>query len=199
MRFFFVFFIFAADVLWGANLAVLHFSNLASNGAVSSEQMYMLENQVEAGISQAGAHKVLERTQLDKVLAEQGLQQTGACDSAQCQIEMGRLLGVDKLVIGAVGGGKGRLQVTVKLVDVESGAIEWTEIADAGHAPEEGDVGRTLGFHLSGREPPKEPWYKSTSLWVGTTLGVAVAVPVLLWLTRDTQETTKRTVNVEGL
>lgn len=73
-----------------------------------------------------GHFKVLERSQMDSILKEQGFQQTG-CTDQECAVEMGRLLSVKKILIGEVSEDEGIMYIAVRIVDVEKGEVEFAE------------------------------------------------------------------------
>src|ERR1035437_10981977 len=49
-----------------------------------------------------GAFRVMERTQMEGILKEQGFQQSGDCDGQECAVEVGKLLSVDQMVLGTI-------------------------------------------------------------------------------------------------
>lgn len=50
-----------------------------------------------------GEVRVMERAQIEAILKEQGFQQSGACDQNDCAVQVGKLLGIDRIVVGSVG------------------------------------------------------------------------------------------------
>ena len=93
---------------------------------------YMVNNQVN--------FQLIERDRLNSILSEHNLIRSGAVDPSRA-IELGRLLGADALIFGtvtnfnlestgrmrirgvAVGGTRGRVSLTARMVNAESGAI----------------------------------------------------------------------------
>ena len=67
---------------------------------------------------------VVERTQVEKILKEQGFQTSGAT-SALDPTEMGRILNVDAIVIVNVSELGEHISMTAKMTDVETGSILW--------------------------------------------------------------------------
>jgi curli biogenesis system outer membrane secretion channel CsgG len=49
-----------------------------------------------------GKFRVMERSQMESILKEQGFQKSGACDGSECAVEVGKLLSVDHMVVGTV-------------------------------------------------------------------------------------------------
>ncbi|MFH1098087.1 MAG: PorV/PorQ family protein [Candidatus Desantisbacteria bacterium] len=64
---------------------------------------------------------VLERSNMSTILAEQHFQQTG-CTTNECAIQMGKILNVQKILIGSFSKILGMYHINVRLVDVETGA-----------------------------------------------------------------------------
>jgi len=78
-----------------------------------------------------GRFEVLERAQMDRLIEEMKLQQTGLTD-AQDAAELGKMLNVEKLIIGSVGQMGNTYQVNVRLVDVGRAV---TEVAERSECP----------------------------------------------------------------
>jgi len=70
-----------------------------------------------------GKFRVMERTQMEKILQEQGFQQSGSCDGSECAIQVGKLLSVDHMVLGTISKVGSIYTVTARLVDVRTGEV----------------------------------------------------------------------------
>ena len=68
-------------------------------------------------------YTVIDRANRDKILAEAGFQQT-ACVDERCTIEMGRQLGVGKIVVGSITMLGQTYLISLQLLNVETAAIE---------------------------------------------------------------------------
>ena len=66
---------------------------------------------------------VIDRANRDKILSEAGYQQT-ACVDESCTIEMGRQLGVGKIIVGSISKVGKTYVVNLQLINVETAAIE---------------------------------------------------------------------------
>jgi len=71
----------------------------------------------------SGTVRVLERSQMERILKEQGFQQSGACDASECAVEVGRLLGIERMVVGSVGRVGQSGIFTLRAVDVGTGEV----------------------------------------------------------------------------
>jgi hypothetical protein len=103
-----------------SNIAVLDFSGDATTTA---EQLQFISGKMATELLATGDFTVLERGRMDMILKEQGFQQSGACSSSECQVEMGQMLGVDQLVGGSLVRFGPTYMVRVDLLDVGTGRI----------------------------------------------------------------------------
>jgi formylglycine-generating enzyme required for sulfatase activity len=70
-----------------------------------------------------GTYTVIDRANRDKILSEQGFQQTG-CVEESCTVDAGRLLGVGKIVVGSLTKIGETYLVNLQLINVQTGAVE---------------------------------------------------------------------------
>ena len=71
---------------------------------------------------------VIEKQNMDKVLAEQAFQQSG-CTSDECAVKLGKLLNAQRLVMGSFGKLLSRYFISIRVVDIESGKIIYSDEA----------------------------------------------------------------------
>jgi len=90
---------------------------------LTTEEASVMTDMLGSELLQTGAFRVMERSQMDKILAEQGFQKSGACDNSQCAVEMGQLLGIDNMVVGSIGKVGRTFLVNARMVSVGSGEI----------------------------------------------------------------------------
>ncbi len=69
---------------------------------------------------------VLERGNMSTILAEQHFQQTG-CTTNECAVQMGKILNIEKILIGSFSKMLNIYYINVRLVDVETGAAVLAE------------------------------------------------------------------------
>ena len=69
-----------------------------------------------------GAFNIMERNNMDAVLAEQKFQSSG-CTQQECALEMGKLLNVRQMVVGSLSRLHETYFITLNLIDVETGKI----------------------------------------------------------------------------
>jgi len=70
-----------------------------------------------------GSVRVMERSQMENILKEQGFQQSGACDGSECAVQVGKLLSVAKIVVGTFGKIGDSYSLSIRLVDVQTGEV----------------------------------------------------------------------------
>lgn len=107
---------------------------LAAQGVDSVSALIVTDALVDGLIGSAKI-RVMERAQMGKILQEQGFQKSGACDGTECAVEIGRLLAVDRLVVGSVGRLGEAYTITARTVNVETG-----EIIGSAHLQHRGDI-----------------------------------------------------------
>jgi len=127
------------------NVAVLDLKpNNTSSGEASA-----ISGFVRSAFVKAGVYNVVDKSNMDRILAEQAFQQSGCTDS-ECAVKLGKLLNVRKMVVGEYTVLGGIRFLSASLVDVETGRIERTsrvkgfELANADQAAD------TLAAELMG-------------------------------------------------
>lgn len=108
--------------------------------SMSAQRCAVLEFKAGVGISQAdvdgisaifityfrpAGYTMVERTQIDKAIDEQGFQRTKMTESQMVRI--GQILNVSKIVVGDVNVVMGQYNVDARVINVESGTIAATE------------------------------------------------------------------------
>jgi TolB-like protein len=110
-----------------ATIAVMNFeaqNTAAGDAAVITD---LLRNE----IVRQGAFNVVDKTNMERILDEQTFQQTG-CTSQECAVKLGKILNVRFLVVGTFGKALGRYVLSMRVVEVETAKIIYTDEAEAG-------------------------------------------------------------------
>lgn len=71
--------------------------------------------------------QVMERSNMKQILEEQEFIQSDVCDAASCGVQIGKLLGVEKIVMGHIGKVNDVYSLTVRLVSVQTGRVDADE------------------------------------------------------------------------
>ena len=98
-----------------------------SQGIEESETLTFSER-FRTEIGNTGAIRLIERKALEKIMEEQGLQQSG-CTSDECAAEVGQLLGAQNMINGSIGRIGKSYTVDIKMFSVETGETERTASA----------------------------------------------------------------------
>ena len=106
-------------------LAVLAFEGLG----ISEIEAKALTNRLRAILVKTGTYQVVERGKMDAILDEQGFQLSG-CTSEECVVEVGQLLGVQKMLAGSISLVGKTYSVEMRIIDVELGRIDNTSTYD---------------------------------------------------------------------
>jgi len=93
---------------------------------IDSASLGGIGNALVSEMHRLGRYRVMERAQIDRILAEQGLEQSGACQGGECAVEMGRLLSADFLVLSTVSKVGKTYSLGARLVDVRTGEVART-------------------------------------------------------------------------
>ncbi len=103
-------------------IAVLPFENITKNTADDWLSAGFAE-QLITGLAQVPALRVVERSQLDKIIREQDLQMSDFIDPNQT-VKIGELLSARKLLIGSYQVLDTRIAVTGRVIDAETGTVD---------------------------------------------------------------------------
>jgi TolB-like protein len=102
-----------------------------------------------AALSRTGKFQIVERPQLDKVLAELRLNRTDEFDPARAR-QMGKLLGAEYLVVGSAEVFEGEMLINARLVRTETGLVVAAETM-TGRAKEVVGLAERVAGRLAGR------------------------------------------------
>jgi len=105
------------------NVAVTPFSG---DNNVTADQLEFITSKFSGELIKTNAFKVLDRGKMEFILKEQGFQQSGACNSSECKVQMGQLLGVDNMVAGKLVRFGGTYALHLEYIDVATGEISHT-------------------------------------------------------------------------
>lgn len=99
-------------------VAVADFTDLNGNESVEGK---LLAEQIITKLSQASNVKIIERSQLKKILKEQELGMTGVTEAKETQT--GKVMDVDALITGTIIHSKENVEVNARMIDVNTGEI----------------------------------------------------------------------------
>ena len=101
-------------------VAVLDFYG---GSTVSEEEVYTLTDRFRGELLKTGTFVVLSKKNMNSIIGETGFQLVG-CTSKECAVEVGKILNVQKMIVGSIGRIGQTYTITIVLIDVGSGKIE---------------------------------------------------------------------------
>ena len=99
--------------------------NLDAQG-VSATDAALVGDQLRSQLMSARRFRVIERSQMEAILKEQGFQQSG-CTSDECAVEVGQMLGVKYMMVGSLGMIGSYTVLSARYLDVGTGEILFNE------------------------------------------------------------------------
>jgi len=99
-----------------ASIAIIDFEGIG----VSIDEIRVLSHRLTSEIISLNVYQLFERSKIDQVIKEQKFQHFGCADAA-CAVEIGKLAGVEHMVIGTVSKIGNTYSVDSRMIDVESG------------------------------------------------------------------------------
>jgi len=81
-------------------------------------------------LSRQAIFEVIERNKMNSIMEELGFQISGACDTEECVVQVGKILGARKMVAGSVSKVGNLYSLQVRIVDIQSSRIEEQAFAD---------------------------------------------------------------------
>lgn len=178
------------------NVAVLSFTG----DGIQARDLAAVTNRFEIELLASDSFKIIERRNIDRILREQGFQQSGACDNSECSVELGKLLSVDGIYTGEVGKVGKTWTLSVKRTDVGTGQTIFSHVMDIDGGLE--DVLRggcpEMALIASGRKKPQNsrtvlvPQGSAIWPWIaGGTLAVGAATAAtILWIQNGSSNST---------
>jgi TolB-like protein len=96
---------------------------------ISASDARIISDRLRTDLFRMGEFTVLEREKMNDILNEQGFQQTG-CTTNECAVEIGKLIGVKKIVAGYIGKIGSLITLNIRLIDVQTGEVTRTATED---------------------------------------------------------------------
>lgn len=117
---------------------------------VSGQDAKIISNMIRTDIINLKKFTVIERSQVDQIIQEQGFQQA-ACTDQECAVQMGKILSAKKILIGEVSAIAQKIIITVRIVDVEKGISDYAARQDASSMESVDKAVRQISAELAGR------------------------------------------------
>ncbi|KMQ49778.1 hypothetical protein CHISP_3295 [Chitinispirillum alkaliphilum] len=172
--------------------------NQLTGSGIEEGEAQSLTNALRGELTRTGKFNMMERSQVNEILQEQGFQHSGACADEECMVEIGQLLAVRYMFMGHVGRVGATYSVSVRQIDVESGRV-MKDITQNYRGDIDNvliDVIPSVARQLAEIEEIVE---QKRRIWPYITGGllVAAAVPVILFLNSGEDQSSDNTITVE--
>ncbi len=174
----------------GNNPATAALNQLTGSGMQEGEAI-ALTNALRGELTRTTAFNMMERSQINEILSEQGFQQSGACVDDACLVEMGQLLAVHYMFMGHVGRVGATFSVSVRQIDVQSGRV--VKDITENHRGDIDDVLTKVMPSVARQLAGLEEIIQQRRAWPWIVGGVlaAGAVPVVLFLSNSRDDNTE--------
>ena len=165
--------------IFPASIAIIDFEGIG----VSIDETRVLTQRLASKLISLNVYQLFERSKIDQLLKEQKFQHSGCVDAA-CAVEIGKLAGVDHMVIGTISKIGNTYSVDSRMIDVESGksviSAEYSTQNSIDHVITQGI--ESISYQLCNMEVPKPPkpsffarmynsrgkiFLASLTLWIG--------------------------------
>ncbi len=97
--------------------------NLVNSGGVDKDEISILTDRFNNYLVNTNVYKVLEREKMDAILKEQDFTMTDNCNSAECAVQIGQLLGMELMITGKIGKFGTMYTLDLRIIDVTTGEI----------------------------------------------------------------------------
>lgn len=115
----------SADINTKSEKMRLAVMDLNAKGKVSKVTANAISDFLRSDIVDTARFVVVERSQMDAIFKEQGLQTTGCTDNT-CAVEIGKLISANKMIMGEVNQINDYLVITIRVIDVSKGVAEFS-------------------------------------------------------------------------
>ena len=183
-----------------------------ANEGITASEVRILTDRLRSELIMSEKFRVFERNEMDRILKEQGFQQSGACDDRSCLVEIGQLLGAQRMISGTMGYIGKLYTITARMIDVKTGEILFSVNVDCNKCdmnvlltesikkvaqqiidksfPDETKPVTDLSRQQTEDQTKKKPLIKKAAFWipVGAVVIGGAAVAGYLYLNKDDKE-----------
>jgi TolB-like protein len=97
---------------------------------VDAGEARAISERLRAYLGRTNVFQVIERNKMETIMQELGFQLSGACDTDECVVQVGKILGASKMVAGSVSRVGTLYSLQVRIVDITTSQIETQAFRD---------------------------------------------------------------------
>lgn len=97
---------------------------------VNPSETAAVTDRLRMHLGRQSVFQVIERQKLTDMMDEMGFQVSGLCDNDECIVEVGKILGVSKMVAGSVSRVGRLFSLQVRIIDIETSSIDHYALRD---------------------------------------------------------------------
>ncbi|MFC1628277.1 CsgG/HfaB family protein [Gemmatimonadota bacterium] len=97
--------------------------DLDANG-VEDGEVRAISERFRTYLGRTGIFAVIERNQMESIMTEMGFQASGACNTDECVVQVGQVLGASKMVAGSVSKVGNLYSLQIRMIDIATSRIE---------------------------------------------------------------------------
>lgn len=170
---------------------------------IDAKDLANATSRFESELLATDSFKIVERRNIDKILKEQGFQQSGACNNNDCSVEIGQLLSVQGIFTGEISKTGKVWSLTVKETDVGTGQTRFSHVLDIEGNFEDVLRGGTpeMALIACGRKKPENSHTvlvaKNSNIWpwiIGGTALIGGTATAVILLSQDSQNSSPESV-----
>jgi len=148
---------------------------------VTAEEASAITDRIREELFKTGQFTVMDRSVMDKLLAERGLQMSGLV-SSEGAVEAGKILGVDWIIVGSVSKVGNMFSISLRSIDVQTGVVLNIASSDydgsiegAARISSPAVVSKLVGTKPTKKVKDQTIKEKKSKTWLYVTGGVLVA------------------------
>lgn len=127
-------------------------------------------------LSKTKKFEIVDPMTIQKILREHRFQTSG-CVTAECMVQIGRLIGVQQIVAGSVSKIKGGYSLNIRLIDVETGKILYQDMQDHKGSIKDFVQITVKNMALRMAHPSEKPTYPKPKLPADLALNIQFSEP----------------------
>jgi len=117
-------FLLSGLAIGGTHKTTISVMDIDATSGLSPKELALLTDKLLNSLVEYRVYEVVERSKRDEILKEQGFQMTGACSEASCLVEIGQLLGAQKMIGGTIGKLGNVYAIELRMLDIQTGGID---------------------------------------------------------------------------